>query len=138
MLEQFDHRRLRARVAGMAERAGDADARGGPALTGLVERPQLCQQRLDRPRLAEALDHALGGEPALGQGAHEHGHGIRVVREREPGDGHEPHVGIVVVEHRLQPGHALGQAQVGEDQHGAAARGPGTGTELGLQAGGQP
>jgi hypothetical protein len=41
-------------------------------------------------------------------------------------------------EHRLEPGHALRQAQVGEDQHGASTRGPRASLELPLQASGQP
>ena len=76
------------------------------------------------------LDHALGREPPLRQRAHQGRDRLRVLGQRQPGDGHEPHVGVVVVEHRLQPRHALGQAQVGEDQHGAAAGGAGAGVQL--------
>ena len=118
--QQLDHRRLRTRVARVAERARDADARGRAPLAALVELPQLREQRLDRPRLAEPLDHALGGEPALGQGPHERGHGIGVLRE---GEGRRPPRAARRGRRRRASARAWSRPRAGEGGRGSARRG---------------
>jgi hypothetical protein len=56
------------------------------------------------------------------EGADQRSDSLRVVRERQAGDGRQAHVGVPVVEHPLQRPHAAGQPEVGEQEHGPAAR----------------
>ena len=85
-----------------------------------------------------AFDRLAMGYQTIAPGSRvrEHSHGDQVELQicfRGRG-----HVLVDGVEHRLEPGHALRQPQVGEDQHGAAARRPVAGAELLLEAGGEP
>jgi hypothetical protein len=102
-----------------------------------VELAEGVQQRAHGPGLPEALDDPLGSEPAVRQRSHQRVDGVGMLRERQPGAGHEPHVGVVVVEHVLQPGHSAVEPELPQDQHGTPARRARAAAKLMVQPAGQ-
>jgi hypothetical protein len=84
---------------------------------------ELCEQRVDGPRGADALDHALGLQHPVREGVEEAANHLRILRGAETGADREPDVRIGIAEHRSQALGRVGQPQPREHEHGAPAHG---------------
>lgn len=123
-----------ARGSPATPRARATPTRG--ALTRLVERAQCLEQRADRPGVADPLDDPFRREPAVPECSDQGADRLVVAGERQAGAGREPHIRVVVVEHPLEGSDPTTGAQMGEDQHGPAARGRAAASLAGAEAGG--